>query len=105
MWGKCLGKKCYNFPIILFTASIASIYLYNNKITHIFVPHNNTLHQQPGFYCLGHAPVIDGPGNFLPDDPLRLREAGEYSQIPLMSGWNAEDGSLYVVACECGEYF
>ena len=49
---------------------------------------------------MGHVPVIDGPGNFLPDEPLRLREAGQYAEVPLMSGWNAEDGSLYVVACK-----
>ena len=44
--------------------------------------------------------MVDGPGNFLPDDPLVLRSRDEYAQVPLMSGWNAEDGSLYVLACQ-----
>ena len=55
---------------------------------------------QPGHFCQGHAPVIDGPGNFLPSNPLEQRENGEFSRVPLMGGYNAEDGSVYVIACE-----
>lgn len=44
--------------------------------------------------------MIDGPGGFLPDDPLTLRANDEFSKVPLMSGYNAEDGSLYVIACK-----
>ena len=55
---------------------------------------------QPGYFCQGHGPVIDGPGRFLPNYPLVQRENGEFSQVPLMSGYNSEDGSLYVLACK-----
>ena len=53
---------------------------------------------QPGHFCQGHAPVIDGPGGFIPDYPYRLREEEEFAQdVQIMSGYNSEDGSLYTV--------
>lgn len=55
---------------------------------------------QPGHFCQGHGPVIDGPGGFLPDHPLTQRENGDFSQVPLMSGYNSEDGSIYVIWCQ-----
>ena len=55
---------------------------------------------QPGYFCQGHAPVIDGEGNFMPEDPLTQRAKGEFSPVPLLSGWNSEDGSVYALACK-----
>ena len=53
---------------------------------------------QPGHFCQGHAPVVDGPGGFIPDYPHLLRESGDFDEnINIMSGYNSEDGSLYTV--------
>jgi len=53
----------------------------------------------PGHFCLGHQPVVDGPGGFIPDMPYLLRERGEFNQdIKLMSGFLSDDGSFYTVA-------
>ena len=50
---------------------------------------------QPGFICLGMAPVMDGPGGFLPQMPYDLRAAGEHITGPIISGINQEDGSVF----------
>ena len=57
---------------------------------------------QAGHFCLGHSPVIDGvngEGGFLPKHPLDIRAEGNHNQVPIFGGFNAEDGSLYVLAC------
>jgi carboxylesterase type B len=41
------------------------------------------------------APVIDGPAGFIPDHPLVLREKGLINHVPIITGLNREDGSLY----------
>ena len=46
------------------------------------------------------APVVDGPGGFLPDTPAELRKSGDIMNGPLISGSNKEDGSLFVTFCE-----
>ncbi len=52
---------------------------------------------QPGYLCLGMAPVVDGPGGILPEMPLDLREAGNFNHNPMLSGITKDDGSLYVI--------
>ena len=39
------------------------------------------------------APVVDGEGGFLVDDPWKLRQQGRYNKVPLISGFNTEDGA------------
>jgi carboxylesterase type B len=51
----------------------------------------------PGYVCLGFAPVVDGPGGFIPDLPLTLRENLGEDSVPLLSGINRDDGSLFTV--------
>ena len=55
-------------------------------------------YEQPGTFCQGMAPVIDGPGGFIPDHPIYLREQGLINKVPIMTGFNREDGSLYTLA-------
>lgn len=52
----------------------------------------------PGYFCQGYAPIVDGPGGFLPDYPSNLREAGNFVKGPLMTGICRDDGSLYTLA-------
>jgi carboxylesterase type B len=49
-----------------------------------------------GYFCLGMAPVKDG--YFLPDYPANIRERGEHSKVPEMSGLVREDGMIYALA-------
>ena len=53
---------------------------------------------QPGYFCLGFAPVVDGPDGLLPSDPWTLREQGKFKKLPLLSGITKDDGSLYTVS-------
>jgi carboxylesterase type B len=40
-------------------------------------------------------PVVDG--HFIPDRPSKLVSSGRfYKQIPIIAGWNSDDGSLFV---------
>ena len=55
---------------------------------------------QPGFICLGMAPVVDGPGGFLPQEPHELRASGDVLSGPIMSGICREDGSIFATLCE-----
>lgn len=56
---------------------------------------------QPGYFCQGYAPIVDGPGGFMPDIPLRLRETMSPSRyVPIISGICRDDGSLYTAFCE-----
>ena len=55
---------------------------------------------QPGYYCGGMGPVVDGPGGFLPEKPADLRAAGSVMNGPIIAGTNEEDGSLFVPICE-----
>ena len=55
---------------------------------------------QPGYFCLGFAPVVDGLDGFLPDIPLEMRKRGEFPDIPVMTGYLQEDGALYTLGCE-----
>ena len=48
---------------------------------------------QPGHFCLGFAPVVDGLDGFLPDVPLEMRKRGEFPDIPVMTGYLQEDGA------------
>ncbi len=59
---------------------------------------------QPGHFCQGMAPVVDGEGGFLPDTPQAIRASGEYAQIPVMNTINLDDGSLYTLFCEYTYY-
>jgi carboxylesterase type B len=51
-----------------------------------------------GYVCLGFAPIVDGPGGFIPDLPLTLRENLGADSVPLLSGINKDDGSLFTLA-------
>ena len=50
---------------------------------------------QPGFICVGMAPVVDGPGGFMPQKPVFQRMDGDVMQGPIIAGINREDGSLF----------
>ena len=43
------------------------------------------------------APVIDGPGGFIPENPINARANGQVNQVPLITGICREDGSLYTL--------
>lgn len=49
----------------------------------------------PGFFCQGFAPVVDGEGGVLPQDPWTMREKNLHAKLPLMSGQCTDDGSMY----------
>jgi len=51
----------------------------------------------PGHFCQGFAPIIDGPGGFLPDSPLKLREELGDASVPVIAGHCKDDGSLYTI--------
>ena len=57
------------------------------------------LYLQPGFFCLGFVPVVDG--DILPDVPRAMRMRGEYKKVPFMNGMTKDDGALYTVGCRC----
>ena len=46
------------------------------------------------------APVVDGEGGFLPQEPHDLRASGDVLEGPIMSGICREDGSLFSFVCE-----
>ena len=46
------------------------------------------------------APVVDGPGGFLPEMPQKLRESGNFMKGPIISGFLKDDGSFYTIGCE-----
>jgi len=52
----------------------------------------------PGYFCQGFAPIVDGPGGFLPDNPLTLRENLGQDTVPILAGHCKDDGSLYTLA-------
>lgn len=53
----------------------------------------------PGYFCQGFAPIVDGPGGFIPKIPLEIREEMPASQyVPIISGICRDDGSLYTQA-------
>lgn len=56
---------------------------------------NQSVTCTPGSFCMGHQPVIDG--EFIIDNPLVLRENGNFTDVPIFSGYNREDGSLYLI--------
>jgi hypothetical protein len=43
------------------------------------------------------APVIDGPGGFIPDFPAVLRDNEQFNKVPIMSGNTRDDGSLFTL--------
>ncbi|XP_006815352.1 cholinesterase-like, partial [Saccoglossus kowalevskii] len=47
---------------------------------------------------LGFMVVVDGPGNFLPDDPFSLMERGEYQKMPYMSGYTKSELAVSAMA-------
>ena len=49
-----------------------------------------------GYNCIGMAPVVDGPGGFLPEMPEEIRKNGNHNKVPEMIGANTEDGYLFV---------
>ncbi|KAL0949208.1 hypothetical protein HGRIS_009286 [Hohenbuehelia grisea] len=40
-------------------------------------------------------PMIDGPGGLIPDVPARLFAAGKYVHIPIISGSNLDEGTVF----------
>ena len=52
---------------------------------------------QPGYYCLGSAPVVDG--DIIPDEPIAMRQRGEFQKLPMIAGQTSDDGSPYTIAC------
>jgi carboxylesterase type B len=62
------------------------------------IRNNQALNCTPGYFCQGYAPIVDGPGGFLPDYPTVIRESGNFVQGPLITGICRDDGSLYTLA-------
>ena len=56
---------------------------------------------QSGWISQGFAPVIDGPGGFLPDNPYYARGNGTFNRdVQVISGHTSEDGSMYLLPCK-----
>jgi len=51
----------------------------------------------PGYFCQGFAPIVDGPGGFLPEHPMKLREELGENSVPVIAGHCSDDGSLYTI--------
>jgi len=52
----------------------------------------------PGYFCQGFAPIVDGPGGFLPKLPRVMRdELQPEDNVPILSGICKDDGSLYTI--------
>jgi carboxylesterase type B len=49
----------------------------------------------PGYFCQGYAPIVDGPGGFIPKRPKDIKEELGSATVPLISGICRDDGSLY----------
>ena len=62
--------------------------IYVNLLKHVML--------QPGYYCMGMQPVVDGPGGVLPDMPLALREAGQVNPANEMIGFTSDDASIFL---------
>lgn len=58
---------------------------------------NSTIKCAEGHFCQGMAPVIDGPGGFIPDFPAVLRDKEQFNKVPIMSGNTRDDGSLFTL--------
>lgn len=52
----------------------------------------------PGYFCQGFAPIVDGPGGFIPKMPKELKEELGSAAVPTISGICKDDGSLYTQA-------
>ncbi len=46
------------------------------------------------------APVVDGPGGFLPDTPYNLRQSGQFRPVPLLTGITQNEGGLFALDCK-----
>jgi para-nitrobenzyl esterase len=57
------------------------------------IPADSILAAAPG---LGFRPIIDGW--FLPRPPAEIFAAGEHSDVPLMAGWNKDEGFNFTLA-------
>lgn len=53
-------------------------------------------------FCLGFAPVVDGPDGFLPAHPIEMRQNESFAKVPMMEGITREDGFLYALAFGIG---
>ena len=51
-------------------------------------------YSQTATYCPGFTPIVDCVVN--PDDPLTLRQSGEYHRVPEIIGLNEDDANLFV---------
>jgi len=51
----------------------------------------------PGYFCQGFAPIVDGPGGFLPEHPYKLRQELGEDSVPVIAGHCSDDGSLYTI--------
>ena len=52
---------------------------------------------QPGFFCLGFSPVVDG--TLLTKHPEYLRQEGSFEPVPTIIGQTSDDGSYYTTPC------
>jgi acetylcholinesterase len=41
-------------------------------------------------------PVIDGPGGLIPTAPISAWEAGNWTRVPILTGFNTDEGALFV---------
>ncbi|KAI2634251.1 alpha/beta-hydrolase [Hypomontagnella submonticulosa] len=41
-------------------------------------------------------PVVDGPGGIIPDLPIKSWEKGNVLRIPIMTGWNTDEGAVFI---------
>ena len=48
-------------------------------------------------FLQGCIPVVDGPGGFIPDTPMALREQGDIMSGPILSGINHDECSTFLV--------
>jgi carboxylesterase type B len=50
-----------------------------------------------GTFCQGFAPIVDGPGGFIPEKPLDMRRKLGDQSVPMITGICSDDGSLYTI--------
>ncbi|KAL3422519.1 extracellular lipase [Phlyctema vagabunda] len=46
-------------------------------------------------------PVIDGPGGIIPVAPIKAWEAGDWARIPILTGFNTNEGAAFVPPLIC----
>lgn len=70
------------------------------------MPANALIHSAPTgrfpFSFMSSWPIIDG--HVLPDDPVKLYQAGRFSDVPVLMGYNDREGALFPAARSADQF-